>query len=168
MSVKTPVEIVKNLSEQTITVSKLFNAPLQRVWDAYTNAEKLDQWWAPLPYKNETKTMDFREGGKWHYSMISPEGEKHWCLAFYDVINSLQNFEVRDSFCNEEGEPNNSVPSMKWNNNFKSETDVTTLLTVTIKFATVQDLETIVSMGFEVGFTMGLNQLEELLNKSSE
>jgi len=57
-----------------ITVERSFNAPLDLVWSAWTEAEILDLWWAPKPYRTETKKMDFREGCRWHYCMVSPEG----------------------------------------------------------------------------------------------
>ena len=46
-----------------IYVSREFNASLALLWDAWTQPEILDLWWAPKPYQNKTKSMDFREGG---------------------------------------------------------------------------------------------------------
>jgi uncharacterized protein YndB with AHSA1/START domain len=147
---------------KTITVRREFNAELPLVWDAYTKPELLDQWWAPLPYKNETKTMDFREGGKWHYSMLSPEGQRHYCLLFYLKINELRNFEAKDSFGDENGNLNNDFPSMSWNTRFAENRDKTNIH-ITILFNSLEDLEAIIKMGFKEGFTMGLNQLDTLL-----
>jgi uncharacterized protein YndB with AHSA1/START domain len=42
-----------------ITVDRSFNAPLDLVWAAWTEAELLDQWWAPKPYQTVTKSQDF-------------------------------------------------------------------------------------------------------------
>ena len=59
----------------TIYVTREFAADLDLVWDAFTKAEILDQWMGPKPYKVQTKEMDFREGGRWLYAMVSPENE---------------------------------------------------------------------------------------------
>jgi uncharacterized glyoxalase superfamily protein PhnB len=68
-----------NKDSNTINVKRQFAADLPLVWDAWTKPELLDQWWAPKPFRNKTKSMDFREGGAWHYAMISPENITHWC-----------------------------------------------------------------------------------------
>ena len=56
-------QISKDFKEKSILVSRRFNAPLANVWRAYTESELLAQWWAPLPWKAETKVMDFNVGG---------------------------------------------------------------------------------------------------------
>src|SRR5690554_8061370 len=59
-----------------IQVTREFNAGRQLVWDAWTQAEMLDQWWAPKPYLAETKSLDLRVGGTWLYAMVGPEGSR--------------------------------------------------------------------------------------------
>lgn len=59
----------------TITIICEYDAPLEKVWKAWTTSEMLDQWWGPKPWRAITKSLDFREGGHWHYSMNGPEGE---------------------------------------------------------------------------------------------
>src|SRR5690606_36527914 len=56
----------------TVTVKRSFDAPVDLVWSAWTEANLLAQWWAPKPWKAVTKDMDFREGGRWLYAMTSP------------------------------------------------------------------------------------------------
>lgn len=60
--------------KNNIQVKREFTAPLNKVWEAWTESQLLNQWWAPKPYKAKTKVMDFREGGYWLYSMEGPEG----------------------------------------------------------------------------------------------
>src|SRR5687768_8096768 len=86
-----------------IKVEREFDAPVARVWAAWTEQELLDQWWAPKPWKARTKTMDFREGGYWLYAMVGPEGEEHWARADYKSISPLRSFSAADSFCDENG-----------------------------------------------------------------
>ena len=54
-----------NKETNTVHVTREFNAGVEMVWEAWTNPEILDQWWAPKPYRTVTKSMDFREGGTW-------------------------------------------------------------------------------------------------------
>lgn len=149
---------------KTINIKKEFNATKDLVWDCWTKPELLDQWWAPLPYKNETISMNFAEGGKWHYAMISPEGEKHYCKAYYQKINPKDMYAYYDAFCNENGEDLNEMPSMNWENSFTSNENIT-IVNCILAFETFEALENIIKMGFKEGFTMAVEQLDTLLEK---
>src|SRR5688572_2666744 len=87
--------------KKTIQVTREFAGDLDLVWKAWTTAELLDQWWAPRPYRNETKSLDFREDGLWHYKMISPENEVHWCRLDFKKIESLKSYSGLDAFCDD-------------------------------------------------------------------
>lgn len=147
---------------KTIKVTREFDAPLELVWNAWTQAEILDQWWAPLPYRNETISMNFIKGGMWHYAMISPENEKHYCKAYYQNIEHLNTFSYKDAFCNDKGEDLTEMLAMNWTNTFTANNNISTV-SVLINFDTIEQLENIIKMGFKEGFTMGLNQLDNLL-----
>ncbi len=151
-----------NKENKTIVVKKEFAAKLELVWDAWTTSELLDKWWAPLPYRNETISMNFIANGMWHYAMIGPEGEKHFCKAYYQSIDALKMFSYKDAFCNDKGEDLTEMPSMNWTNTFTSNNNVTKV-NVVLNFETIDQLENIIKMGFKEGFTMGLNQLENFL-----
>lgn len=107
--------------------------------------------------------MDFREGGLWHYAMISPENETHWCRFDYGRISALSSFTGLDAFCDEAGNINTDFSRMQWENTF-SETAGRTTVRITITADTLETLEKIIEMGFREGFTMGLQQLDELLS----
>ena len=54
---------IANGANKKIKVTREFDAPLDKVWKAWTEQELLDQWWAPLPWTSKTIKMDFRNGG---------------------------------------------------------------------------------------------------------
>jgi len=151
-----------NKENNTIHIKREFDANLELVWSAWTEAEILDQWWAPKPYLNETKSMDFRDGGRWHYSMISPENEIHWCCFDYKKIDVQKSITGLDAFCDEQGNINTDFSRMEWKNVFSDNAE-RTFVDITITVDTWETLEKIIEMGFKEGFTMGLNQLDELL-----
>lgn len=151
-------------SLNTIRVERMFSAPVALVWSAWTEPEILDQWWAPKPYKTITKSMDFREGGYWLYTMEGPEGDKHWCRADYKKINTLNSYEALDAFCNEEGELNQEFPRSLWQTDFSGNGDSTNV-TVLLTYNTLEDLEKIVSLGFKEGFTMALENLDAYIEQ---
>ena len=156
--------ITKDVANNTIIIVREFNAPLKEVWKAWTNSDILDSWWAPKPYKAKTKTMDFKEGGFWLYNMEGPEGDVSYCRADFEKIIENESFIAQDGFCNENGDITQDVPGMHWKNKF-SETADGTKVEVEVTFASEADMEKIIEMGFEEGFTMAHGNLDEVLKK---
>ncbi|HMB62495.1 MAG TPA: SRPBCC domain-containing protein [Eudoraea sp.] len=152
-----------NKESNSVNVEREFAAGLDLVWDAWTKPELLDQWWAPKPYKNVTKSMDFREGGTWLYYMLSPENQKHWCKNDYLKIEPKKSYTGLDAFCDENGTTNEAMPRTKWTNTFNQVEFDKTLVSIVSTYEKLADLEQVIQMGFQEGFTAGLNQLDELL-----
>ena len=75
--------ITKDVANKKLIVVREFDAPPEEVWKAWTEKELLDIWWAPKPWRAQTKTMDFREGGAWLYSMVGPDGTESYCRVDY-------------------------------------------------------------------------------------
>ncbi|WP_419803086.1 SRPBCC family protein [Mucilaginibacter sp.] len=147
---------------KTVFVNRDFAAGLSLVWDAFTRQEILDQWWAPKPWVSKTKFMDFKVGGRRFYAMVSPEGQEHWSIQEFTSINPTTNFKFFDAFTDKDENINTEMPSSDWDLNF-SEQNGTTKVSIAIKHKALADLEKIIEMGFQGGFTMTLNYLEELL-----
>lgn len=146
-----------------IKVEREFDAPVNLVWTAWTESDLLDQWWAPKPYRAETKSQDFSEGGTWLYCMVGPEGDRHWCRADYKAIKPKSKLSWLDAFCDENGKVNTGHPRSLWNNVF-TETGDSTVVNIEISYDKLEDLETVIKMGFKEGFTMGLENLDHYLS----
>lgn len=151
-----------NKQNKTVNVKREFAADLELVWKAWTNPEILDKWWAPKPYRTETKSMDFRAGGTWLYAMISPENETHWCKNDYQKIVHHTMYSGLDAFCDEHGTTNPEMPRTLWTNEFHENID-TTMVTITAKYDSLDDLEKVISFGFKEGFTMALENLDQYI-----
>jgi uncharacterized protein YndB with AHSA1/START domain len=150
-----------------IKVERSFDAPLDLVWSAWTEAELLDQWWAPKPYQAETKSMDFSEGGRWLYAMVGPEGEKHWALKDFSTIVPKNGFSYRSIFCDENGNVAPAATGSTWVNSFV-ERQGGTLVINDIRCDSLAHLEAHIKMGFKEGYTMGLDNLDGLLARLRE
>jgi uncharacterized protein YndB with AHSA1/START domain len=154
--------IFKDVANKKLIVVREFDAPLEEVWKAWTEKDLLDLWWAPKPWKAKTKTMDFREGGSWLYSMVGPDGTNTYCRVDFETITPNKNFSARDVFCDENGNVSQIMPGMHWKNEF-SATDKGTKVEIEITFANEADMQKIIEMGFEEGFTAAHGNLDELL-----
>ena len=86
----------------------------QLVWDCYTKSELLNQWFAPKTLSTKTKSMEFEEGGHWHYAMVDPNGTDYWGYTEYVIIKPIDYYTSPDAFSNEKGEVNKNLPRAKW------------------------------------------------------
>lgn len=146
----------------TITIICEYDAPLEKVWKAWTTSEMLDQWWGPKPWRAITKSLDFREGGHWHYSMNGPEGEVQWGKFDYLTIEPNESFTGKDGFSDENGTLDTTLPQNHWELRM-SQTGNTVMVDMLLTFEKAEDIDNYIDMGFKEGITQTLDQLEEIL-----
>lgn len=155
------MEFIVDKNAQTVLIKKEFDAPRDLVWDAYTKAELLDQWWAPKPFSSRTKVMEFREGGRRFYAMVSPEGQERWAVQRYTSITPKTNFRFFNAFA--DADENLQLPGSDWDFNF-SEENGRTKVSVSIYNESLERMERIMADGgFQLGTEAQLKNLEELL-----
>ena len=155
-------EFLPDKQKNTLTIRREFSADRQLVWDCYTKRELLDQWFAPKPMTTKTKSMDFREGGHWHYAMVMPDGTEYWGLTSYLRIKPIDYFSTLDAFSNAAGEIDQDLPRAEWLVNFH-EKGANALVHTVITYASLSDLEKVIQMGMEQGMAATLEKLDELL-----
>ena len=146
------------------TVTRKFDASIDFVWRAWTEADLLDQWWAPSPWQSKTKEMTFEPNGKRLYAMVGPEGEEHWGLTTYLSIDKHKMFSGTDAFCDNSGQVNNELPEATFVNQFK-DGDETTTVTVITEYASEEHLEQVIQMGMKEGLEMAFENLDQVLEK---
>ena len=152
----------KDIASKKIHVVREFSAPIEQVWKAWTDPDMLEKWWGPKPWIAKTKSMDFKVGGAWLYFMEGPEGQKHWSFVKFTAIEPVSRFAADAVFSDENGGAAPGAPVGHWDNKFVAVGSKTKVV-VDLSFDEEANFKMLVEMGFEGGFTMGLNQLEELL-----
>jgi uncharacterized protein YndB with AHSA1/START domain len=157
-------DFLVNKETNTLTVTREFAAGRQMVWDCYTKQELLDQWFAPKPFSTKTKSMEFKNGGHWHYAMVDQDGNEYWGYTDYTLVKPIDYYETLDAFSNEAGEINTSMPRAKWKVTFTDKADHTVVETV-VRYDSLNDLEAVINMGMEEGMVSTLEKLDELLAK---
>src|ERR1700712_1278667 len=159
------VDFTVDKTTKTVFVNREFAASLSLVWDAFTKQEILDQWWAPKPWASKTKFMNFEVGGRRFYAMVGPEGQEHWSIQKFTSISPKTNFKMLNAFSDKDENPD--LPGSDWDFNFSEQngpdSNPVTKVSITIKNESLARLEKMIEMGFQGGFTMGLQQLDELL-----
>src|SRR5688572_32627399 len=81
-------------------LTREFNAPRQRVFNAFSNAEALNAWWGPVETKNSVIKLDFRPGGIFHYKMDS-QGKVTYGRFLFSKIQPFELLEFTNAFADE-------------------------------------------------------------------
>jgi len=158
------MEFTVDKPTKTVTITAEFEAGRDLVWDAYTKAELLDQWWAPRPWASRTKVMDFTVGGRRFYAMVSPEGVERWAVQEYTSITPKTNFKFFNTFADKD--ENRELPGSDWDLSF-DESDGKTKVSVSIYNESLERLERMIEIGFVEGTAATFENLKELLSEMS-
>jgi uncharacterized protein YndB with AHSA1/START domain len=144
-------------SDLEVRVTRVFDAPRELVFEAYSKPEHIRRWWAR---GNEMPVceMDFRPGGRWRFVERTPDGQEHAFRGEYrDIVRPeliVQTFEY-------EGHPGQiSVETATF-----EERDGRTVWTGTIAFASKEDRDTMVESGMETGVTTSFERLDGYLRE---
>ncbi len=155
-------DFLANKEDNTLTITREFNGNRKLIWDCYTKSELLDQWFAPTPFTTKTKSMDFSEGGHWHYALVEPNGNEYWNYIDYITIQPIDNYTALDAFSNEAGEINIDLPRAHWSVSFSEKGENAVVKTI-VTYNSLADLETVINMGVKEGLTSTLEKLDNLL-----
>ena len=82
-------------------MSRTFQAPRARVWKAWTDADELQHWWGPKGCKLTVASLDFREGGFFHYAMQYSNGPALWGRFNYREIAAPGRIVWLNAFAND-------------------------------------------------------------------
>jgi uncharacterized protein YndB with AHSA1/START domain len=94
--------------EQELVITRLFDAPREQVWKAWTEPERVKRWWGPKGFTSPVSRIDLRVGGAYLSCMRSPEGRDFWSTGIFREIVPLERIVCTDSFADEKG---NVVPA---------------------------------------------------------
>lgn len=97
-----------NKSNNELIITRVFDAPRERVWKAWTDSEMLKRWWGPKGFSSPVAKFDLKVGGKYLNCMRSPEGKDYWSTGVYREIMEPERLIMTDSFADQEG---NVVPA---------------------------------------------------------
>jgi uncharacterized protein YndB with AHSA1/START domain len=78
----------KNKSNE-IHLTRVYDAPVKMVWDAWTDPQQVGQWWGPRGFTLTTHSKDLRPGGTWRYTMHGPDGTDYPNLTTYHEVEPL-------------------------------------------------------------------------------
>lgn len=153
-----------DIAAKTIHMVREFNAPVEKVWKAFTDADLLGKWTAPKPYRIVTKTMNFTVGGIWLYSMVDTEGKSPWwTLMEFTAIDYCNAFSATGAFADEAGNTDPDGPRSYRVTTFSSLEGNRTKMDMSIRFTHEATIKMFAEGGFKTNTALGYAQLDELL-----
>jgi uncharacterized protein YndB with AHSA1/START domain len=156
---------------QDTVISRVFDAPREQVWRAWTDCEGIKQWWGPKGFTSPTCRIDLRVGGTYLLSMRDPEGHDYFNTGTYREVVAPERFVATDDFADENG---NIVPPSYYG--MTGDTPANWEMSVTLEEVEGKTRVTVRHTGFgsaqdrrdaESGWNESLDKLENALRSLS-
>ncbi len=151
--------VAKNKSNE-LRIVRVYDAPVEAVWDAWTDPEQVAQWWGPRGFTITTHSKELRPGGIWHYTMHGPDGTDYPNKTLYHEVVEHAKL-VYDHGGNDERAPLFRVTAL-----FK-EMEGKTTLDMTMTVPTPEALEEIRKIIKQASGNSTWDRLAEYLEKES-
>ncbi len=74
------------MGDATLVIKRVFNAPIEDVFDAWIDPKRVAQWYGPEGFSNDIHSFEAREGGEYYLTMHAPSGEKHPLRGTFKTI----------------------------------------------------------------------------------
>ncbi|MBO1755386.1 SRPBCC domain-containing protein [Allobranchiibius sp. CTAmp26] len=160
-----PVTDVDTQAEaRTLTITAEFAAPVERVWEVYADPRQLERVWGPPTYPATVVDHSLTPGGRVHYYMTSPEGEKYAGWWHVTSVDSPHGFEFEDGFAQNADDfaPDESMPVSQNVYRFE-DLGGKTRATYVSTYTTAEGLQKVLDMGVVEGASAAINQIDGLL-----
>ena len=145
-------------SDREIVMTRIFDAPRELVFKAYTDPNLIPQWWGPRNLTTTVDKMDVRPGGAWRFVQRGPDDSEYAFSGVYREIVPPERLVDTFEF---EGMPGHVLLETV---TFE-EQDGKTKLVVTSLFQTVEDRDGMLKSGMEEGAAETMDRLEEYMEK---
>ncbi|RSL30255.1 SRPBCC domain-containing protein [Salibacterium salarium] len=156
---------VSKVEGKDLILERVFEAPRDLVFQAFTQDEHLANWWGPEGWTTTNYQTDVRPDGVWHYCMRSEDGEESWNKAIYHEITEPEKLVYTDVFSDKEGNTLKNMPQVLVTLHFEELNGKTKLISRT-QFPTEEQLKQVLDMGVIDGMISTWNCLEDYLENT--
>jgi uncharacterized protein YndB with AHSA1/START domain len=149
-------------ADREIVITRVFEAPRDLVWEAWTNPRHVVHWWGPIGFTTTIQEMDVRPGGVWRHIMHGPDGTDYPNKSVFTEVVKPERI-VYSHGGGKKGSPGAHFEAT-WT--FDAQGDNKTRLTIRMVFPSSADRDTVVKeYGAIEGGHQTLARLEEYLAK---
>ena len=147
----------------TLTLEAEFAAPVERVWQLWSDPRQLEKWWGPPTWPATFERHELRPGGESRYYMTGPEGEKAHGWWATSVVEEPTRIELYDGFADDQGEPIDPEDRAHMTVTLTPDGGGQTRMRLVTTFRDAVQMEQMVGMGMEEGLTGAVGQIDALL-----
>lgn len=165
--------------QKELIITRIFDAPVELVWKAWTDPEMIKKWWGPEGFTAPSIKVDLRVGGKYTFAMQGPKGSKWdkvmYSSGIYKEIVPNEKIITTDYFSDENGNKMNPVdfgqdPNSPSEMNavitFEEVEGGKTKLTITYpRPENEEQFQAMLKSGMKEGWSSSLNKLAESLKQ---
>ncbi len=152
--------VAKN-NPREICITRVYEAPIEAVWEAWTDPDQVAQWWGPRGFTLTTHSKELRPGGLWHYTMHGPDGVDYPNKTLYHVV------EEHRKLVYDHGGYDDRPPLFRVTVLF-SESDGKTAMEMTMTLPTAEEAEAIRKLIKAAGGNATWDRLAEFLNEQEK
>ncbi len=145
----------------TITLIAEFDAPIEQVWDLWSDPRKLERWWGPPTHPATFEKHDLTPGGETTYYMTGPEGAM-WGVWRVRAVDPPTSLEFINAYADPDGTPVAGMPLFTVTVRL-IERDGGTRMEMHERFESHEDMERMVNMGTVDGLQQAVDQIDGLL-----
>lgn len=148
-----------------IVISRTFDASREALWQAWTEADQIEQWWGPRGFTTRVDEMDFKPGGHFKYTMLDADGNEYPSVGVFREIAAQKRIVATDEFGDDmkEAAPE-GLPTGMVNTTSFEDVDERPQVTISILHQSVEDRKKHEEMGVVDGFNEQFDKLEEYLH----
>jgi uncharacterized protein YndB with AHSA1/START domain len=159
----TVTSVRKDPEALSMTITAELEATVERAWQLWADPRQLERWWGPPTYPATVVDHDLATGGRVTYFMTGPDGEKFHGWWHVLAVGPPNRLELKDGFANDDGTPNDALPTMTTVVTLARRDDDGTLMTIGTQFPSREAMEQLASMGMEEGMVAALGQIPGIL-----
>lgn len=146
----------------TLTVVGDYPVPVERLWGAWADPRQLERFWGPETWPATFTRHDMAPGGRSEYYMTGPDGSSSRGWWRFLGVEPGRGFEVEDGFADDEGRPNEAMPTMRMVFTVEP-TESGSRFTIVTYFPDLESMERLVEMGMLEGMRSAFGQLDGVL-----
>lgn len=147
-------QVKSETADRELTVSRLLNAPVELVWEVWTNPEHIKHWWGPNGFTNTIYKMDVKEGGEWDFTMHGPDGTNFRNTHKYIELKKNERIVLRHA----------TTPNFQMEVNFLPQGDKT-MVSIRSVFESAEQLKKVIELfKADVGLKQNVDKLETYLS----
>ena len=152
----------KDYDDLAVTLIAEFEAPIEQVWELWSDPRMLERWWGPPGYPATVETHGLTPGGQVKYLMTGPEGDTHHGVWRVTAVHPPTSLEFTDAFAETDGTPIADMPVSTVTVQL-TERDGGTRMEMRLMLESREDMEKLLRTGVLEGLREAVGQMDAVL-----